>query len=74
MTRCTETCSEFTSCPLSQFRLAAQSADDRRMAIEASKKVPWYVVIGWTVFAVVYVTYQLSYLLPDLRALIAAAS
>jgi len=74
MTPCTETCSEFISCPLSQFRIAAESADDGRMAIDGAKKVPWYVVIGWTVFAVAYVTYQLTHLLPDLKALIAAAS
>ena len=44
-----------------------------RMAYELGTHVPWYVVVAWTIFAVAYVTYQLIYLLPDLRAWFAIA-
>lgn len=67
MTQCTESCSEFTCCPLAPFRAVAESTDDNRLANEGPKNVPWYVVIGWMLFAVAWVTYQL-------KSLIAVAS
>jgi len=54
-----------------QLPVLAESADDShgtRMAYELGTRVPWYVVVAWTLFAVAYVTYQLIYLLPDLKA------
>jgi len=41
----------------------APSTDDNRTAKEGPKNVPWYVVIGWTLFAIAYVTYQLNSLM-----------
>jgi hypothetical protein len=61
----------------SHLAVLAESGDDThgtRMAYELGIHVPWYVVAAWTVFAVAYVTYQLIYLLPDLRAWFAIAS
>ena len=63
MSQCTESCSEFVCCPLAPFRTVAESTNDKRLAKDGPKKVPWYVVIGWTLFAVAYVTYQLKSLL-----------
>jgi hypothetical protein len=60
-----------------QLPVLAESGDDKhgtRMAYESGIHVPWYVIAAWTVFAVAYVTYQLIYLLPDLRAWFVAAS
>ena len=73
MTQCTESCSEFIGCPLAPFRAGAERTDESLMASKGSN-VPWYVVIGWTLFAVIYVTYQLIYLLPDLKTWLAVAS
>ena len=61
----------------SDLSVLAESGDDThgtRMAYEPENHVPWYVVVAWTIFAVAYVTYQLIYLLPDLRAWFAIAS
>ena len=63
MSQCTESCSEFVCCPLAPFRTVAENTDDKRLANDGPKNVPWYVVIGWTLFAVAYVTYQLKSLL-----------
>ena len=60
----------------SPVAVLAESGDDThgtRMAYEPGNNVPWYVVVAWTIFAVAYVTYQLIYLLPDLRAWFAIA-
>jgi len=61
----------------SHLPVLAESADDShgtRMAYEVGTRVPWYVVVAWTLFAIAYVTYQLIYLLPDLKAWSAIAS
>jgi len=63
MSPCTDSCSEFVCCPLAPFRPVAPSTDDNRTAKEGPKNVPWYVVIGWTLFAIAYVTYQLNSLM-----------
>jgi hypothetical protein len=44
------------------------------MAYETGLHLPWFVVFAWAAFAVAYVTYQLIYLLPDLKAWFAAGS
>jgi len=31
-------------------------------------RVPWYVIVAWSIFTVVYVTYQLIHLAPDFGA------
>lgn len=70
--------SENERMPTDQSDLAvlAESGDDSRgtrMAYQSGENVPWYVVAAWTLFAVAYVTYQLIYLLPDLKAWFAAS-
>ncbi|HEX4803554.1 MAG TPA: hypothetical protein VFV14_08590 [Myxococcaceae bacterium] len=46
----------------------AESADEGRIAKEQSKNLRWYLLIGGTLLAIAYVTFQLIYLLPALRA------
>jgi hypothetical protein len=60
----------------SQLAVVAESGNDTQGMPSLCKigvHAPWYVVVAWTVSAIAYVTYQLLYLLPDLRAWFAIA-
>jgi|GEM_PF-2872660 len=35
---------------------------------EVKARVPWYVIVAWSIFTVAHVTYQVIHLPPDLMA------
>ncbi len=57
----------------SRKTMSALANESERINDDVHARVPWYVIVAWSIFTVAYVTYRLIHLAPNLGGWFAAA-